>query len=93
LTDDTTFLQQLADAVVKAGGAPESDRGAALAVARQALANIREMGAYAYPNLFEIGELRFVYQWDDDPAFVVVLVWDDRMWRDIARVEVPAGIV
>ncbi len=90
---ETEFLQHLATAIVKAGGAAESDPEGALDLARQALAQLKEMGAYAYPNLFEIGELRFVYQWDDTPPQVVVMVWDDRMWRDIARVEMPPGIV
>lgn len=93
MTAETEFLEHLAVAVVKAGGAAESDSTRALDLARQALAQLRAMGAYAYPNLFEIGEMRFVYQWDDSPQQVVIMVWDDHMWRDIARVAMPPGIL
>lgn len=90
---EARFLGELAKGIMEAGGVRHYEEQAARQFAQAALDDMRRIGRWAYPNLFEISELRFVYQWDEDPMVVVIMVWDDHMWRNIAKVQVPPGIV
>ena len=87
------FMEQLAQGIKRAGGAREWDDAKASALAAEALAKLRAMGPFVYPNLFEIGELRFVYQWDENPAVLIIMIWDDHMWQDVVHVELPPELV
>ena len=93
MTPEQSFLRNLAGAIIEAGGAWQHDPENAMALASQTADELRKMGPFCYPNLIELGEIRFVYQWDETPPIVVVMVWDDHMWRDIAKVEVPDGVL
>lgn len=87
------FIQELAKGVLFAGGTARYNEESALALSREAWRQLKEIGTDAFPCMVELEELRFIYQWDEHPPVLTVMVWDDVMWRDMARVEVPAGLV
>lgn len=86
------FLADLATGIIEAGGTSVFDEEASLTLARKVLGKMREIGPFAYPSLLDEAGLRFVYQWDENPPLVVVMLWDDRMWRNMAYVPVPKEI-
>jgi len=87
------FLVELTEAIVSAGGTARfPDKGRAELLARVVLQRLREIGPFAYPSLLDEDGLRFVYQWDERPPLLTIMLWDDTMWRDMARVPVPHEI-
>lgn len=82
------FLQELAKGIIFAGGTTRFSEESALMLARGVWDQLQELGTDTFPSMVELEELRFVYQWDESPALVTVMVWDDVMWRDMARIEV-----
>lgn len=86
------FFAELARAVIMAGNG-RYDSEQALTLAQEAWAELRRIGEDSYPCMVEYPEtLRFVYQWDEVPPMVIVMFWNDRMWQDVARVQVPAEL-
>lgn len=85
-------MEELARGVIAAGGAVEGDMPKALEIAREVWAELQNVGTNAFPCLVELYEIRFVYQWDDNPPFIAIMLWDDEMWRDMAHVVVPDGM-
>ncbi|HYG59030.1 MAG TPA: hypothetical protein VD902_13300 [Symbiobacteriaceae bacterium] len=86
------FVTELARAIVFAGGTAVFDEPGATALAGKVLAKLRELGPFAYPSLLDQDGLRFVYQWDEIPPLMTVMLWDEQMWRDMARIPVPKEI-
>lgn len=87
------FLNELAKGIVFAA-ASEYSTESARRLAEEVWQQLKEMGTDAFPCMVEVGEeLRFIYQWDEEPPVVTVMVWDEVMWRDMARVDVPAELV
>ncbi|MFZ5818154.1 MAG: hypothetical protein ACOY93_23120 [Bacillota bacterium] len=83
------FLAELAGGIIFAGGSARFTQQSGLALAREVWAELRRMGTDTYPAMLEREELRFVYQWDESPQVITVMLWDDVMWQDMARVEIP----
>ncbi len=86
------FILQLAEGIIAGGGTANYTAESALALARKVWKTLKSIGPEAYPCLWEEGGLRFVYQWDESPQVVTVMLWDDVLWRDMAQVVVPAGV-
>lgn len=87
-----TFLDQLAEGIIFSGGTARFDPEKARALAGKVLAKLYEIGPFAFPSLLDEDGLRFVYQWDENPPLMTVMLWDDQMWRDMVRVAVPDEI-
>lgn len=87
------FLAELARGVLAAGGAGESDLPLALEQAREAWAELKRLGTDAFPCMVDLHDIRYVYQWDEEPPVIAVMVWDDQMWRNMAFVAVPAELL
>lgn len=86
------FFTELATGIITAGG-DRFDAQSAMALAHQAWAELRRIGTDAFPCLWVYGDdLRFIYEWHEDPQRLVVLLWDDEMWRDMAWIMVPAEL-
>jgi hypothetical protein len=83
------FLDELSAGIITAGGTSRFSEQAAQELAGLVWLELKEMGEGAFPCLVEREELRFIYQWDETPAVLTVMLWDDQMWRDMARIEVP----
>lgn len=85
------FLTQLADGIQQAKGdqfpVAEAER-----MATQVWAELLEIGLDAFPCMVERSGLRFVYQWDETPPVLTVMLWNDTHWQDMARVVVPLSI-
>lgn len=88
----SAFLEALARGVIVAGGAREHDLPAALERAREAWSALERLGMESYPCMVELDGIRFVYLWEENPAVVALMVWDDRMWQNIAFVPVPESL-
>lgn len=86
------FLHELTQAIIESGGTALFDEPKARELADLVLLKLRELGPFAYPSLLDQDGLRFVYQWDENPPLMIVMLWDDYMWRDMARVPVPKEI-
>jgi len=86
------FILQLAEGIIAGGGTANYTAEGALAMARQVWQRLKALGPEAYPCLWEEGGLRFVYQWDESPQVVTVMLWDEQLWRDMAQVVVPPGV-
>jgi hypothetical protein len=82
------FLTQLSEAIRQAKG-DQYPMEAAEALAAQVWKDLLEMGMDAFPCMVEREEIRFVYQWDETPPILTVMLWNDVNWQDIARVVVP----
>lgn len=91
MQEEERFLAQLADGIIHAGGlARFGDRAHDLA--REVWADLKATAPEeAYPGILEREELRFVCQWDEEPPVVTVMLWDDVMWRDVARIVLPGA--
>lgn len=85
------FLRELTKGIVFAGASRYSDESART-LAVKVWRELQAMGTDAFPCMVEEEELRFIYQWDEVPPVLTVMIWDDVMWRDMARVEVPAEL-
>jgi hypothetical protein len=86
------FFQELATGIITAGG-DRFDAPTAAALAHQAWAELLQIGTDAFPCLWAYSDdLRFIYQWDEDPPMLVILLWDDEMWRDMVRIRVPTEL-
>ena len=86
------FLDRLAHGIMESGGTSVFDEVKARRLADKVLLKLRELGPFAYPSLLDEEGLRFVYQWDENPPLMTVMLWDDHMWRDMQRVPVPKEI-
>lgn len=91
------FLRELAEGIIFAGGTALYNEENALALAGEVWGKLKasSLGDLdAYPCMAEVAqdEMRFVYQWDEEPRLITVMVWDEVMWRDMARVQVPAEV-
>jgi hypothetical protein len=86
------FLTDLSRGIIESAGSLVFDEAKARALAEKVLAALYEIGPFAYPSLLDEEELRFVYQWDENPPLVHVMWWNERMWQDMARVPVPLEI-
>lgn len=93
MDSEQRFLRELAEGIIAAGAVAEHDLTTALAYAAEVLAAVRDMEPYAYPNLVELHGRRYVYQWDETPQVLTVMLWDDEMWRDMARIVVPPDLI
>lgn len=86
------FFEELAKGIIVAGG-NRFDAQSAMALAHEAWAELQRIGTDAFPCLWVYGDdLRFIYEWHEHPPRLVVLLWDDEMWRDMARIQVPAEV-
>lgn len=83
------FLNELARGVIAAGAAREEDITGARAIAQKAWAELKRIGEDAYPCMLDMHGVRYVYQWDESPPVIAVMLWDDQMWRNMAMVTVP----
>lgn len=87
------FLDRLAHGIIESGGSSVFDEAKARRLADKVLLKLRELGPFAYPSLLDEDGLRFVYQWDENPPLMTVMLWvDDRMWQDMKRIPVPKEI-
>lgn len=86
------FLADLAVGIVHAGGPVIFHEEKARTMAAKVLDRMREIGPFAYPSLLDEDGLRFVYQWDENPPLVTVMLWNEYMWQDMSRVPVPKEI-
>jgi hypothetical protein len=85
------FLDQLAEGIHQAkGDSFAMERARALAAA--AWEELLKIGLDAFPCMTELEDLRFVYQWDEQPPVLTVMLWNDQLWQDMARVVVPAEL-
>lgn len=82
------FLTQLSEAIIHAKG-EQFPKAEAEKMADDVWAELLAMGMDAYPCMVHRGEVRFVYQWDETPPVLTVMLWNDVNWQDIARVVVP----
>ncbi|HWI65569.1 MAG TPA: hypothetical protein VNT75_27390 [Symbiobacteriaceae bacterium] len=89
---EETFLAELTDGIIFSGGTARFDQAKARALAEKVLARLYEIGPFAFPSLLDEEGLRFVYQWDEHPPLMTVMLWDDQMWRDMARIPVPDAV-
>lgn len=83
-------MEELTRGIIFAGGSARFDEARARAMAEDVWRELREIGTEAFPCMVDREEdLRFIYQWDEEPPVLTVMRWDEVMWRDLARVEVP----
>lgn len=87
------FLDGLAEAILAGAGSAHYTKEAARRLAEEVVGKMRELGPYAYPNLVDLDDTRFVYQWDEQPPILTVMRWNDVMWVDMVRLTVPEGIL
>lgn len=85
------FLKALTKGILFAGGTVKFHEENAAALAREVWRELKAIGTDSFPCMVEREEIRFIYQWDETPRVLTVMVWDETMWRDMARIEVPAG--
>lgn len=83
------FMEELARGVIAAGAAREDDIEGARALAAEAWKELKRIGDDAYPCMLDMHGVRYVYQWDENPPVIAVMLWDDQMWRNMAMVTVP----
>jgi hypothetical protein len=86
------FVAELAAGIIVAGGTSRFDEARARDLAERVLKRLQELGPYAFPSLLDEADLRFVYQWDESPPLLTVMLWDEQMWRDMVRMPVPPEI-
>lgn len=86
------FLQRLTEGIILGGGTARFDQPKARDLAERVLAKLYEIGPFAYPSLLDEEGLRFVYQWDENPPVITIMLWNDVLWQDMARVAVPDEI-
>jgi hypothetical protein len=86
------FLGELTQGIIHSGGTLLFDEPKARTLAEKVLAKLYEIGPFAFPSLLDEAGLRFVYQWDESPALMTIMWWDEHMWMDMARIPVPKQI-
>ncbi|MDB4896474.1 MAG: hypothetical protein JWN15_2736 [Firmicutes bacterium] len=86
------FLADLTIGVIESGGTSKFDQQKARTLAEKVLDKLYEIGPFAYPSLLDEDGLRFVYQWDEHPPLLTVMLWNDILWQDMARIRVPMEI-
>lgn len=86
------FLAELAGGIIHSGGTALFPEEKAKALAGKVLERLREIGPFAYPSLLDEDGLRFVYQWDENPPLLTIMLWNERLWQDMARIPVPKEI-
>lgn len=86
------FLAELTTGVIHSGGTARFDEAKARLLAEKVLQAMKEIGPFAYPSLLDEEGLRFVYQWDENPPLITIMLWNDVLWQDMARVPVPRAI-
>lgn len=84
------FLRRLAEAIRHHGG-PAYDDGRAAALAQSVWGELESSGPDDFPHMVQDGDLRFVWQWDEEPPIMTVMLWDGEMWRDMERLALPGG--
>lgn len=82
------FLTQLSEAILHAKG-DQFPVAEAEAMAASVWAELLDLGLDAFPCMVHRDEIRFVYQWDESPPVLTVMLWNDVNWQDVARVVVP----
>lgn len=85
------LLQQLTHGIILAGGSARFSTEMAQVMANEVWDELKALGTDAFPCMVQRDDLRFVYQWDEHPPVLTVMLWDEEMWRDMARIELPAG--
>jgi hypothetical protein len=90
--DVEQFLDQLAYGIMESGGTAVFDESKARRLAEKVLVKLRELGPFAYPSLLDEDGLRFVYQWDEQPPVMTIMLWNDVLWQDMQRIPVPKEI-
>lgn len=91
MSAEAKFLNDLAEGITIATGGRYTQAGA-VALAGSVWQRLKEIGTDAFPCMLEEAGLRFVYQWDEAPQILTVMLWDEVMWRDMVRIEVPPEI-
>lgn len=86
------FLSELTVGIINAGGTAIFHEANARDLAERVLVAMKEIGPFAYPSLLDEQGLRFVYQWDENPPLITVMLWNEILWQDMARVPVPQEI-
>jgi hypothetical protein len=86
------FLADLSIGIIESGGTAIFNDEKSMELAQLVLAKLREIGPFAYPSLLDQDGLRFVYQWDENPPKVVIMLWDEYMWYNMAHISVPKPI-
>jgi len=84
------FVRRLAEAIRHQGG-PAFDEERAARLAREVWGEVERSGPDDFPHMIQEGDLRFVWQWDEAPPVMTVMLWDGEMWRDMERLELPGG--
>lgn len=92
MTGTEAFYDDLAEGIIAAGGAYHEDKETARQMADEVWQALNEIGIDAFPCMVELYGLRYVYQWDINPASIVVMVWEEEMWQNMALIEVPAEL-
>lgn len=87
------FLQALAHAIHEASGGREDEAQLTLeeahSVAEEVWQRLKTIGEDAYPCLLRHLGMQFIYQWDERPRLLTVMIWVEKMWQDIRRIVVP----
>lgn len=86
------FLSELSVGIIQSGGTAIFDDQRARLLAEKVLQAMKEIGPFAYPSLLDELGLRFVYQWDENPPLITIMLWNEVLWQDMARVPVPKEI-
>lgn len=93
MTSIEDFYQDLAQGVIAAGGAYHEDKETARQMAGEAWQALVKTGDDAFPCMVELHGLRYVFQWDMNPPTIVVMMWEEEMWQNMAFVEVPEELM
>ncbi len=93
MTGIERFYQNLGEGIIAAGGAFHEDKVTARRLADEAWRALQEIGTDDFPCMVELHDIRFVYQWDMEPPVVVVMAWDEQMWRNTSIIEVPEELI
>lgn len=90
------FFHELADAIRGASGGSEQTRPLtleeAMPHAEQVWAKLKAIGSDEFPCMTRHLGIQFVFQWDEYPPLLTVMIWVDKMWQDVRRIAVPKGV-
>jgi len=87
------FYRDLAEGIIAAGGAYHTEKETARELAVEAWQELKAIGTDAFPCMIDLRGLRYVYQWDQAPAIIVVMMWEEEMWQNMAFIEVPEELM
>jgi len=93
MTGREGFYMALAEGIIAAGGVYYEDKETALQMAAEAWQALVEIGDDAFPCMVELRGLRYVFQWDMNPPTIVVMLWEEEMWQNMAMVVVPEELL